>query len=155
MALPVNIDSVFTNIRLVVLDVAGLEYDDFNFTTDVAEALLFSPALKGLRGEVGKLFVTVDPKDLFEKPSVRGNTVHHIREAERCSSGFRGCIWITKDTVAQLEPLVLRANRFVAVQELGEVQLKFMFVPGGIGALNFAELALEALINQLVFMRLV
>ena len=39
-ALPVHIDGVFPDIRLIVLHVASLEDDDFHLATDITEALL-------------------------------------------------------------------------------------------------------------------
>ena len=77
-----------------------MEDYDFNLATYITEALLFGPALEGLRREIGKLLVTMNSQYLFEKPTVRGNAVHYIREAERCSSGFGGCVGVAEYSVA-------------------------------------------------------
>jgi hypothetical protein len=143
-----HLDRVLADLRLVVLDVAGLKQHHLTAGELAGATGLGGPAVEGLAGEFGQLLVAVDADDLLHEPAVDADAVELVDQAEAGAGHRAGAVGVTQGQVAQRGPVVGSALGLVAVDELGEVELELVAVAGGVGALDLAQLALEALVHD-------
>src|SRR5262245_47092133 len=86
----------------------------------------------------------MNPEQLLHQPTLQRKTIHDVGETEAQASQQPGSIRIAKQAIAKRQPFPARLLRFVAMHELGEIDLKLMVVSRRVRTLHFAELALKA-----------
>jgi hypothetical protein len=107
-------------------------------------SLAQGPSFERRRGELGKELIPVDAQDLLHEPTVRGEAVHAIGDAEAGPSHSPCPIRIGEELISEFGSFLSGLHRLVTVNQAGEVQLKLMAFPGSVRALYLTELALEA-----------
>ena len=143
-----HLDGVAPDLGLVVLHVAGLEEHRLGLGPVPHQALRLGPLLEGAGGEVRELLVPVDPQQLLHEPSMSRHSIHLVGHAEAGPGQLAGGVGLGQHPLPEGHAPLPGSLSVVAVHQPREVELELVLVPGGVGALHLAELALEAVVHD-------
>lgn len=138
----------FSDFGSVVVDETGGEEDDFAVFSGALGGVLAEPLDEGFAVEGGEFFIAVDAESFFHEGSEREEGGGEVGEGCCRTGEFAETNGMAENSIAERDALFFDADRLGAEEEFGKVELELVAFAGGIGAVDVAELALEAFVDD-------
>src|SRR5579871_1422924 len=106
------------------------------------------PALEGFGHELRQLLVAMDADGLLQDQPLQRIPVGPVRQPRRLAGQASEQIRIAQHPLAQADAVLLRVNRLGALNQLREIELKFVVVARRVGTAQITQAAFVAQVHH-------